>query len=286
MHNQISGTPATTGALQNAALTNESENTRPAAAQMGSDLNTVGHSAAGSMAQQRGGATNVLLRSAHVGVRAEDIEKTDGSEAIEYAKREIKFAIRLGVEKHQSIVVPESFTKLTERSKQEVVTLTVSWMFDPVDGESQRRFECFVSDVRIQPYLKNTLPQETYDEVLRLSSDYLNDEIEKYDMVEGEVDVTARVETAKVELWDSVCKGVKRKPDARTPESFALLSSQRKQTVVQYAVHQTLSVDWRNFENHFLYLTENEDMKPHLKGTLTQDDLKRRYRLSAARRRH
>ncbi|MCE4061317.1 hypothetical protein LXM60_13995 [Pandoraea sputorum] len=276
MDNQISSTPLSPGALQNAALTNESENTHPASGQMGSDLNAVGHSPAGSMAQERGGSTTVRLRSALVGVRAEDIEQTDRSEVIESVKHEMKFAIRLGVEKHRSVVVPESFMNLTERSKQEVARLTVSWIFDPVDEESQRRFECLVSDVRIQPYLKNTLPQGTYDEILQLSSDHLNDEIARYEMVEGEeegeVDVTERVETAKVELWGAVRNGVARKPYVRTPESFALLSPQHKQDVVRYAVHQLLSVDWRGFESHFKYLTQIEDVKPHLKGTLTKSD--------------
>ncbi|WP_150810901.1 hypothetical protein [Pandoraea sputorum] len=348
-------------------------------------MNSVGHSPAGSMAQECGGSTTVLLRSAQVGVRAEDTESAknelwtavrnavnaksdltvpesfknlseegkqkvaqltvdwvfspvndetvawfkafandtyiqqyventvsqatykevtglgtlkfvgekiieygmlkpaagdvspspqemDGPAAVENAMREMKMAIRKGVANHHRIVLPESFMKLSERAKQEVTMLTATWVFDPVDEGTHRRFECFVSDICIRPYLKNTLPQETYDVVVRVSSNYVKEKIEKYGMLESDEDAGKRVLIAQDELWDAVLIGVANRRDATTPKSFSLLSARQKQTVVQHVVGQLTSVNWWVFEDHFNRITANEDVKPYLKGTLTQDE--------------
>ncbi|AJP55848.1 hypothetical protein UC34_00280 [Pandoraea vervacti] len=200
------------------------------------------------------------------------VDRLNRAERIENAKAEMWDAVRKGFYDHKGVAVPASFLALNEDDRQEVVELTVSWVFSPVNRETHRWFECLVAGASLRPYLENTVPQETYDEVERIGLNFVRQKIKEYGMLIPAVEAQKRVEIGANDLWNAVLDGVENGYDAKTPKSFACLSDANRREVVQRAVARLLPIAWTKFENHFNRLTANSDVKPFLKGTLSQSD--------------
>ncbi|MCI3207155.1 MULTISPECIES: hypothetical protein [Pandoraea] len=86
----------------------------------------------------------------------------------------------------------------------------------------------------------------------------------RFQMTSGNVDKAAK------DLWAAVCIGYKREHDAETPASFHTLSASEKRLIVKRAVDEVFKMDKLRIDGYFNRLTANEDVKPYLKGSISQ----------------
>ncbi|AJP55849.1 hypothetical protein UC34_00285 [Pandoraea vervacti] len=200
-------------------------------------------------------------------------DRLSRAERIETAKADMWDAVRKAFRELRGVTVPASFLALNENDRRDVVRLTVSWVFSPVNRETHRWFVCLIAEECLRPYLKHTVPQDTYDEVVRVGLGFVRVKIEEYRMLVEEGWSHPRISLAASDLWRAVLDGVANGYDAKTPGSFVCLSKEEMHDVVRLVVAKLLPVTWMSFENHFNRLTANEDVKPFLKGTLSQSDV-------------
>ncbi|VVE63262.1 hypothetical protein PCA31118_01186 [Pandoraea captiosa] len=200
------------------------------------------------------------------------LDRWSRAQRIENAKEEMWEALREAFRDRQSVAVPVSFHALHEEDKKEVVRLTVSWVFSPVDKHTHRWLECLVAGEGLRPYLKHTVPRETYDKAVRIGLNFVRETVDEYGMLVEEGGGHSRIKLAVGDLWRAVLDGVANRCDAKTPASFGGLSKAERRQVVQHTVARLLPVGSTKFEDHFNRLTANNDVKPFLKGTLLQSD--------------
>ncbi|AJP55847.1 hypothetical protein UC34_00275 [Pandoraea vervacti] len=192
---------------------------------------------------------------------------SENSWHVAHAKDDMWNAVRKAVYEAQIISVPESFEKLTEVEKKDLVKLTVDWVFSPVNDDTAAWFERFTADKTIQPYLTNTVPYETYREVTKTGSlAHIRDLIDTYGM--REEDTKNTIETAKAEIWNVVRHGVAERMDATGPESFMYLTEDAKRKVAKLTIDWALNPINQETELWFYEVVGKAFFRNYLKNTV------------------
>ncbi|ODP31076.1 hypothetical protein [Pandoraea sp. ISTKB] len=233
------------------------------------------------------------ITSLRTNIATRSVSCVDSEEKIENAKQEMWEMIRDGVSSDHTMIMPYSFIELGEEGRKRVAKLTVAWVFTPINGSTEKWFDCLTRNEAIKEYLKDTVSEDVKNDVKSAGLRSLLGGIECYEMFSGNSsrsvttplasptnialssvtgkDSEARVENARDEMRQVIRDGVKRCHDMIMPNSFMLLDDSEKKKVAKLTVEWVFTPVNPGSEKWFNRLIGNEQVKPYLKGTVSRN---------------